>query len=113
MAVKNTQAKRITTKKLDKATTGLTSLMQLTDYNPQRKEFAADKAAAVAKNYKDTGDALVAAQNKLDKARDASVAAEWAVHNFMQSAQEQVAGQYGSDSDESAEREIGIWFPEL
>ena len=102
MAIKNTQAKRITPKKMAKAATGLTSLMQLRDYSPMRKEFSPDNASALERTYKETGAAWIAAQNALDKARDAAVAAEWAVHNFMQGAEEQVVGQYGSNSDEYA-----------
>lgn len=102
MPVKNTQAKRLGPAKLAKANTGLTALLQLKDYSPQRQEYSAAKATNTAAAYKKADDEFIAAQNALDKARDAANKAEWDVYNFMQGAEEQVAGQYGSDSDEYA-----------
>ncbi len=102
MPVKNTEAKRVPAAKLDKTRTGLTALGQITGYNPQRKEFGADKVAGLNKTLSDTSAAEIAAKNALDKARDAAAKAEWDAYNFMQGAAEQVMGQYGSDSDEYA-----------
>lgn len=60
-------------------------------------------------NLQAAQDAVVAAreievqkQNDADDARDATVAAEWALHNIMLSARDQVRAQYGDDSDEYA-----------
>ncbi len=102
MPVKNTEAKRISPAKLVKATTSLTAITQLKDYNPQRKDYGPTQAAAIQKGMKDAQDAELAAQNALDKARDAAAKAEWAAYNFSLTATEQVMGQYGSDSDEYA-----------
>ncbi len=102
MPVKNTEAKRLEPAKLQKAKDGITALGQISGYNPQRKEYGADKVAALSTALTTTGAAEIAAKNAWDKARDAAVKAEWDVHNFMQGASEQVQGQYGSDSDEYA-----------
>lgn len=102
MAQKDTQTRRITAAKLQKAKDALTALSQLTDYNPQRKEYGPEKVRTMADTLKAASDAELAAQNALNKARDAAAKAEWDAYNFVQGAAEQVVGQYGSSSDEYA-----------
>ncbi len=102
MPVKSTQAKRVSPKLLQKATDGLTTLSKITTYKPQRLEFDPKNIAPLQATLKATGDAERDAEIALNKARDAANKAEWAVYNFMLGAAEQVAGQYGSDSDEYA-----------
>jgi hypothetical protein len=102
MPVNKTEAKRLEPAKLQKANDGLTALGQISDYNPQRKEYGGDKIKGLTDVLKLTGEAEIAAKNNLDKARDAASKAEWAVYDFMHGAAEQVQGQYGSDSDEYA-----------
>ncbi len=102
MPVKDTQAKRLSPARLAKTTNALTAITQLKDYNPSRKDYGPDQTKAIQKSLKDAQDAELAAQNALDKARDAAAKSEWAAYNFSLTATEQVMGQYGSSSDEYA-----------
>lgn len=102
MPIKDTEARRISPTKLQKTKDTLTAITQLTDYAPARKDYGADKVAAINKSLTDTRVTEVAAENALAKARDAAAKAEWAAYNFTLTAAEQVMGQYGSSSDEYA-----------
>ena len=102
MSAKNTEAKRINPVRLAKTKNGLTALAQLQGYDPHRIELS---PAALVRISKDLADAVaeeLAANNAAAKARDKAVAAEWAAYNFLIDAVDEVAGQYGSNSDEYA-----------
>lgn len=102
MSVKDTQAKRLSPARLAKAKNAATTLTDMPDYNPQRKEYEASIAAALEASLDKSSKAELKAQQVLDAARDKAAADEWALYNFMLGAAEQVAGQYGSNSDEFA-----------
>lgn len=102
MPQKDTQTRRIPPLRLQKAKDALTTLATLSDYKPQRPEYAKDKVVTLQQQLQEAHEAELAAEKALDKARDAAAKAEWDVYNFMQGAAEQVIGQYGTSSDEYA-----------
>lgn len=102
MAQKDTQARRITPLKLDKATRTLTAITQMGNYKPQRTAYGLAETKDIQLKLKAAHDAEQAALAAYNKARDAANKAEWDAYDFSLTAAEQVMGQYGSDSDEYA-----------
>ena len=79
----------------------LAAIQGMPDYNPARPDLAlanltaADTALTVATT------AFTQAEAAYEAARDAMVAAQWARHNALLGAKQQVIAQYGDDSDEA------------
>jgi hypothetical protein len=71
-------------------------------YKPANDDYTLDKLVAAQTAMVDAREWEVQQQTEADKARDATVAAEWAFHNMILDAKNQVKAQYGEDSDEYA-----------
>ena len=76
------------------------ALLKMTDYAPANAAYAQDAVTAIYNTMiaKQHGEAQ--AQAALDAARDDSVAGEWAMHNAILGATDQVAAQYRTNSNE-------------
>ncbi len=72
------------------------STRQRTITLPRPKLIAAQKAVVDAREIE------VQKQSDADAARDLTVAAEWAFHNLVLGAKDQVKAQYGDNSDQYA-----------
>lgn len=71
-------------------------------YKPANEDYTLDKLEAGRQAITEARETEVQKQNEADDARDATVAREWAFHNQMLGARQQVTAQYGDDSDEHA-----------
>lgn len=69
-------------------------------YKPANDNFTVAKLQAAQDAVVAAREIEVQKQNEADDARDATVAAEWAFHNAILGAKDQVKAQYGADSDE-------------
>lgn len=78
----------------------LVAVNTMSDYTPFNQEFGADQLLRLEAAVAQAQQAEIRAQNVLAAARDATVAAEWALHNAVIGAKSQVIAQYGADSDQ-------------
>ena len=83
----------------DTTLAGLRTIQGYQAFNPEHsvQALTAKQAAMRAAN-----DVEAQAQSALDAAHDAAVAAQWAYHNGILGAKENVIGQFGSNSDQVA-----------
>ena len=79
----------------------LDAILGMTDYNPSRAELATAKLSAADTALTAATDDFVQKDGAQKAARDAMVAAQWARHNLILGAKQQIVGQYGDDSDEA------------
>jgi len=79
----------------------LAALGKISDYTPANADFALTKLTAASDALKTAADAFAQAEAGWQTARDANVTAQWAFHNAMLGAKQQVLAQYGDDSDEA------------
>jgi hypothetical protein len=94
------QNRRLERKVVQDDIDALAAIQGITEYTPANASFALTAltakqtamAAAQATETQKQGDA--------DAARDAANAAEWAFHNLILNAKDQVKAQFGADSDE-------------
>jgi hypothetical protein len=70
-------------------------------YQPANAEFALAKLQAASAASKAAADAFAQAEADWQAARDGNVAAQWAFHNALLGAKQQVVAQFGDDSDEA------------
>ncbi|HEY5042114.1 MAG TPA: hypothetical protein VIK53_08935 [Verrucomicrobiae bacterium] len=79
----------------------LAALTAIGDYKPANADLTLTKVTATSDALKETTDAFAQAEAAWQTARDTMVAAQWAFHNAMLGAKQQVVAQYGDDSDEA------------
>ena len=79
----------------------LAALAKLSDYKPANADYALTKLNAASADLKAAADAFAQAEADWQTARDGNVAAQWAFHNAILGAKQQVIAQYGDDSDEA------------
>ena len=80
----------------------LAALKTISGYQPFNAGLSVQALSAKQALMRAAQEAEVQAQNALNAARDAAVAAQWDYHNGILGAKEHVVGQFGSDSDEVA-----------
>lgn len=76
------------------------AVQSFVDYNPVNPTYRKDVLAEKRATMETARVAELHAQNALNAARDAAVAAEWEFHHAVIGVKEQVIAQYGSDSDQ-------------
>ena len=81
--------------------TSAKAIVELPDYRPANANFTADILQAKLAALQSLLDAEQRAQRALDAARDDAAAAEWALHEAVLGAKDQVVAQYGVDSNEA------------
>ncbi len=79
----------------------LAALAKMAGYAPANADFALTKLQAASAANKAAADAFAQAEVDWQTARDGNVAAQWAFHNAILGAKQQVIAQYGDDSDEA------------
>ena len=83
----------------------LAALAKIAGYTPANAEFALTKLQTASAANKAAADAFAQAEADWQTARDGNVAAQWAFHNAILGAKQQVVAQFGDDSDEEGEEE--------
>ncbi len=78
----------------------LAALKSITAYAPNNNAYAVTALDSLLGAAVNAQDAEAAAASAFAGARDDKVAAEWAFHNAMLGVKDQVAGQFGQDSNE-------------
>lgn len=78
----------------------LAAIKAMSGYAPANSAYTAANLTAKLTGMVDAKDIEVQKQAEADSARDDAVAAEWAFHNAVLGAKDQVKAQYGDDSNE-------------
>src|SRR2546426_9868984 len=73
----------------------------ISTYNPSNPDYAKDKLQAARDGMETAQAAEVNADAAFKAARDGANAKEWAFHNAILGAKQQVVAQYTDDSDEA------------
>jgi hypothetical protein len=76
------------------------ALKSLVGYSPSNTAYTINEIQTAQDDLLSKRDAEAQAQAVFDGARDDAVAAEWAFHNKMLGAKDQVIAQFGADSNE-------------
>jgi hypothetical protein len=76
------------------------ALKGIADYKPAKPDYSVASIMTLQTAMVDKRDIEAQKQGELDAARDDSTAAEWAFHNAVLGAKEQVVAQFGADSNE-------------
>ena len=79
---------------------GFKALKQMKGYNPSNKNYTLDKGLVIDKSLSDLQTEEAGITKALNDVIDKRIKAEWAVHNYMLGAANQVIAQYGDDSNE-------------
>lgn len=72
----------------------------MTGYSPANASYAVPAITTAQTTLLDKREIEAQKQAELDAARDEAVAAEWAFHNLMLGAADQIKAQFGADSNE-------------
>jgi hypothetical protein len=78
------------------------ALKTIAGYNPANPAYSLSTLTAKYEAMRAAQEAELLAQNTLDAARDAAIAAQWDHHNLILGAKDQVIAQFGVDSNEMA-----------
>lgn len=78
------------------------ALKALAGYSPANPACSLAAVSARYEAMRAAEEVELRAQNALDAARDATVAAQWEHHNLILAVKDQVIAQFGADSDEVA-----------
>jgi hypothetical protein len=95
------KARRMDPETLSADQSSAKAVIELPDYRPAKADFTREIIQTKLAALQPLLDAEQHAQRVLDTARDNAVAAEWALHEIVLGAKEQVIAQYGSDSNEA------------
>jgi hypothetical protein len=98
------QTKPVSAKRLKVDTDALAAIKKMTGYQPTdpNSPVTLTKLTAASTALDDASDAHAQAVADKKSARDGHVAAQWAFHNLMLGARQQVVAQYGDDSEQVA-----------
>jgi hypothetical protein len=97
--VAHNQTRRLKPHNLKSDRSALTAIRNLPDYTPSNPIATAAALAALSEAKEQAHEAEIRARQALSAARNAAVAAEWALHNALLQAKIQIIAQYGDDSD--------------
>jgi len=78
------------------------ALKAIAGYSPANPAYSLATVTARYDAMRAAAEVELRAQNALDAARDAAIAAQWEHHNLILGVKDQVIAQYGADSDEVA-----------
>ncbi len=92
------QSIRLAPAKLAADRDALAALKDIADYAPANPSYKTSAIETALTELTAARDAEAQAQAALDTARDVTVAKEWAFHNLMLGAKDQVVAQFGRDS---------------
>ena len=94
------ESRRIRPSQLQEDRDAFAALKGIGDYKPQKPEFSVSSITDIQATMVAMRDIEAQKQAELDAARDDSTAAEWAFHNAILGAKDQVIAQYGDDSNQ-------------
>lgn len=94
------QTKRVDPKTLQSDIAALQALQGIAGYAPANAAFALAALGTKQSSMTTTQTTETQKQADANAARDAAVAAEWAFHNAILGAKDQVKAQFGADSDQ-------------
>ena len=97
---RNTETRRLQPGITTRNKQSLAKIKPLKGYKPAKDEFSAEELVAADKEVDDAREAEAQANQDAKAARNRAVAAEWALHNKMLGAKNQVVAIFGEDSDE-------------
>jgi hypothetical protein len=92
--------RRIRPSQLQEDRDAFAALKAVEGYKPANTDFTVAKIQALQGTMVEQRDIEAQQQAELDAARDDSTAAEWAFHNAMRGAKDQVIAQYGDNSNQ-------------
>jgi hypothetical protein len=98
MAVDQTRRLRPSELQADKDSFAAIEAME--DYAPSNNAYTVAKLEALKDTMEEEQESETQAEAAAKAARDDATAAEWAFHNAMLAAKQQVTAQYGADSNE-------------
>ena len=78
------------------------ALKAIAGYSPANPAYSLATVTARYDAMRAAAEVELRAQNALDAARDAAIAAQWEHHNLILGVKDQVIAQFGPDSDEVA-----------
>ena len=79
----------------------LAAIVKMNGYQPANAEFALAKLTTASGALKSAADTFAQAEADWQAARDGNVAAQWAFHNAILGAKQQIVAQFGDDSNEA------------
>lgn len=94
------QSKRLNAASIEADKAAFAALQAVTNYAPANRDYALPALAAAQNELAATQQAEAQAAAALATARDVTVAKEWAFHNLLLGAKDQVVAQFGRDSNE-------------
>jgi hypothetical protein len=100
------ETRRLTQSVLFKNRMTLISIQTLSDYAPTNPMHSPTALAELYQAVEKAQQEEIRTQNAAAAAREAAVAAEWALHNALLGAKAQIVAQYGHDAD--AVQAIGL-----
>ncbi len=95
------KVRRVDPEVLDADRTSAKAVLELPNYRPANPDYTSDIVQTTLAVLQPLLDAEASAKRAFESARDNAVAAEWALHNVMLGAKNQVVAQYGDDSNEA------------
>ena len=93
------QTRRLRTEVLHADHMTLVALQALADYRPHNQNYTPEAISTLKEAVEQARQMEIRAENAYESARNAAIAAEWAMHNAILGAKTQVIAQYGPDSD--------------
>lgn len=94
------ETRRIKPAQLRANESAFAALLSISGYTPANPAYTLAKGSNLVESMQTTRIAEAQAEAALKAARDNATAAEWAMHNFMLGAKDQVAAQFGKNSNE-------------
>ncbi|HJZ49244.1 MAG TPA: hypothetical protein VKE41_18830 [Roseiflexaceae bacterium] len=93
------RSRRLSSDEIQANRHALIGVQSLADYTPHNSAYGAAQLAELGRAMEEAQQAEVRAVQALATARDAAMAAEWALHDGILGAKADVIAQYGPDSN--------------
>jgi chromosomal replication initiation ATPase DnaA len=94
------QTRKLSRSLLQKDKDAMAALTTVTGYTPVDKKFTVTNGLTAENDMATKQDNVAKANAALKNAKDDARASEWTFHNFMLGSKNQVAAQFGDDSNE-------------
>ncbi len=94
------ETKRLSPAKLASNDNAFAALQKVSGYKPSNDAYKMDTGTTLATSMKSARDTEAQAIAALKTARDNAASAEWAMHNYVLGAKDQIAAQFGKSSNE-------------
>ena len=94
------ESQRLKPESVTEDTKRCNAIVAMSDYKPSQAKYAKGELTAACTEVTDARKAEAEADADAIKTRERTVRAEWALHNLVLGAKEQVVAQYGNEADE-------------